>query len=79
MSNLFNSLNRQPQQMNPAQMVQQLKSDPVGFMKSRGINIPNGVDITNPQSIINGLMQSGQIGNGRYQQVMQMIRGMTNK
>lgn len=79
MSNLFNSLNRQPQQMNPAQMVQQLKSDPVGFMKSRGINIPNGVDTTNPQSIINGLMQSGQIGNGRYQQVMQMIRGMTNK
>lgn len=79
MSNLFNSLNRQPQQMNPAQMVQQLKSDPVGFMKSRGINIPNGVDTTNPQSIINGLIQSGQIGNGRYQQVMQMIRGMTNK
>lgn len=79
MSNLFNSLNRQPQQINPAQMVQQLKSDPVGFMKSRGINIPNGVDTTNPQSIINGLMQSGQIGNGRYQQVMQMIRGMTNK
>lgn len=79
MSNLFNSLNRQPQQTNPAQMVQQLKSDPVGFMKSRGINIPNGVDTTNPQSIINGLMQSGQIGNGRYQQVMQMIRGMTNK
>lgn len=79
MSNLFNSLNRQPQQINPAQMVQQLKSDPVGFMKSRGINIPNGVDTTNPQSIINGLMQSGQIGNGRYQQVMQMIRGMTNR
>lgn len=79
MSNLFNSLNRQPQRMNPAQMVQQLKSDPVGFMKSRGINIPNGVDTTNPQSIINGLIQSGQIGNGRYQQVMQMIRGMTNK
>lgn len=79
MSNLFNSLNRQPQQINPAQMVQQLKSNPVGFMKSRGINIPNGVDTTNPQSIINGLIQSGQIGNGRYQQVMQMIRGMTNK
>ena len=73
MSNLFNSLNRQPQQMNPAQMVQQLKSDPVGFMKSRGINIPNGVDTTNPQSIINGLMQSGQIGNDRFRMVMQML------
>lgn len=73
MSNLFNSLNRQPQQMNPAQMVQQLKSDPVGFMKSRGINIPNGVDTTNPQSIINGLIQSGQIGNDRFKMVMQML------
>lgn len=73
MSNLFNSLNRQPQQMNPAQMVQQLKSDPVGFMKSRGINIPNGVDTTNPQSIINGLLQSGQIGNDRFRMVMQML------
>lgn len=73
MSNLFNSLNRQPQQMNPAQMVQQLKSDPVEFMKSRGINIPNGVDTTNPQSIINGLIQSGQIGNDRFKMVMQML------
>lgn len=73
MSSLFNSLNRQPQQMNPAQMVQQLKSDPVGFMKSRGINIPDGVDTTNPQSIINGLIQSGQIGNDRFKMVMQML------
>lgn len=64
------------QQMNPMQMVQQLKSDPAGFLKSMGFNIPNGIDPHNPQSIISSLMQSGQVNNGRYQQAMQMLRGM---
>ena len=73
MSDLFNSLDKQPQMQNPQQMMQQLKNDPVAFMKRRGINIPNGVDTTNPQSIINGLIQSGQIGNDRFKMVMQML------
>ena len=73
MSDLFNSLNKQPQAQNPQQLVQQLKSDPAAFIKSRGFNIPQGVDINNPQSIINGLMQSGQIGNNRFRMVMQML------
>lgn len=73
MSDLFNSLNKQPQMQNPQQMMQQLKNDPVAFMKRRGINIPQGVDIHNPQSIINGLIQSGQIGNDRFKMVMQML------
>lgn len=73
MSDLFNSLDKRPQMQNPQQMMQQLKNDPVAFMKRRGINIPNGVDTTNPQSIINGLIQSGQIGNDRFKMVMQML------
>ena len=73
MSDLFNSLDKKPQMQNRQQMMQQLKNDPVAFMKRRGINIPNGVDTTNPQSIINGLIQSGQIGNDRFKMVMQML------
>ena len=73
MSDLFNSLDKQPQMQNPQQMMQQLKNDPVAFMKRRGISIPQGVDIHNPQSIINGLIQSGQIGNNRFKMVMQML------
>lgn len=71
MSELFNSLGEKPQTQQ--QLVQQLKKDPAAFMKSRGFNIPQGVDVHNPQSIINGLLQSGQIGNNRFRMVMQML------
>lgn len=76
MSQLFDSLgqNRGPRQMNPMQAVQQLRADPTAFLRSRGLNIPNGVDTKNPQAIINSLIQSGQIPGSRYQQIMQMMR-----
>lgn len=70
---------QQPQQINPMQMIQQLKSNPIQFLKNRGFNIPNEVDLKNPQSIINSLIQSGQINNGRYQQAIQMMRGIGHK
>ncbi len=73
MSELFDSLNKQPQAQNPQQLVQQLKNDPAAFIKSRGFDIPQEVDIHNPQSIISGLMQSGQIGNDKFRMVMQML------
>lgn len=73
MSDLFNSLNKQPQVQNPQQIIQQLKSDPAAFLRSRGLKVPQGVDMRNPQSIISGLMQSGQIGNDRFRMVMQML------
>lgn len=63
--------NQMPQQQtNP---VQQIKNNPAEFLQRAGFNIPNGIDTSNPMAIINGLMQSGQIGNGRYQQVMRMF------
>lgn len=63
--------NKMPQQqVNP---VQQIKSNPIDFLQKAGFNIPNGVDTSNPMAIINSLMQTGQIGNGRYQQVMRML------
>ena len=74
MSNLFNSLGNQPQ--NPMQMIEQIKNDPVGYLKSMGYNIPNGIDTRNPQAMINSLIQSGQIPGNRYQQAMQMMQKM---
>ena len=73
------SIQQQNQQINPMQMVQQLKSNPIQFLKNMGFNIPNGVDFKNPQSIINSLIQSGQINNNRYQQAMQMMKGINHK
>lgn len=71
---LFNSLgNQNNRPMNPMQAVQQLKSNPTEFINNMGFNIPDGVDTSNPNSIINGLLQSGQIKNGRFQQIMNMM------
>ena len=57
---------------NPMQMLQALRSDPVGLLRGRGLNIPDGM--TNPQQIINHLLQSGQVPQGRYQQALQMAQ-----
>lgn len=69
---IFQSLGQR--QMNPMQMLQQLQSDPGSFLRQAGLNVPNGM--SNPQEIINHLLQSGQVSNGRYQQAMQMMQGM---
>lgn len=69
----FNQLGGQ-QRPNPMQMMQQLRADPTGFLRQAGLNVPSG--ITDPQQIINHLMQSGQVSQQRYQQAMQMIQGM---
>lgn len=58
-------------QMNPQQMLQQLRADPVGTLRQRGLNIPQGM--TNPQQIVSHLMQTGQVTNPRLQQAMQMM------
>ena len=60
--------------MNPMQMLNALKSDPVSVLRSRGLNIPDGMN--NPNQIIQHLLQSGQVPQARYQQAMQMMQGM---
>lgn len=69
-----------PQQMDPRQMQQQmqqdvsdLKSHPASFLKARGMNIPD--DMTDARQITQYLLQTGQIGAPRLQQVMRMFGG----
>ena len=76
---LFNSLGNGNPQQNQQQLLQNLKSDPAGFMKDHGINVPQGVNMQDPGAILNSLMQSGQINNQRYQWAMQMMRMMGYK
>ena len=73
---IFDSLGNQPkqQQINPAQTLQQLKANPAQVLKGRGINIPS--NMTNPQQIIQHLVQSGQVPQNRLTQAMQMLQGM---
>ena len=66
----------QPQ--NPMAFIQQnlpqIKNNPIAFLKQAGFNVPD--NITDPQSMLNHLMQSGQVDGSRYQQVMQFMQGM---
>lgn len=62
-----------PQQMNPMQMMQRIKSDPVGMLRQKGLKIPGGM--RDPQQITNYLIQSGQIPQNRLTWAMQMMQG----
>ena len=72
---------QRPQQMDPRQMQQamqqelgQIKAHPGDYLKKAGYTIPDGM--TDAGQITQYLLRSGQIGNGRYQQVMRMLGGM---
>lgn len=67
MSSLFESLGNQ----GPAQMIAQIKQNPVAFLSRAGLNVPQGM--TDPDAIINHLMQSGQVSQDKYNRVMQMV------
>ncbi len=57
---------------NPAAALEQLKANPAQVLKGRGINIPAGM--TNPQQIVQHLVQSGQVPQSRLAQAMQMAQ-----
>lgn len=75
---LFDQLGQQRQQMDPRQMQQQMqqevgqiKAHPCTYLKNKGYNIPDGM--TDAKQITQYLLQTGQIGTPRLQQVMSML------
>ena len=81
--NLFDSLGTgsQRQGQNPKitaqQAMSQLQSDPAGILGQIGLNIPAGM--TDPQQMVQHLMQSGQVPQNRFAQAMQMMGQMMGK
>lgn len=57
---------------NPMAILQQLRSNPLGFLRQRGFNVPD--NITDPNAIIQHLMNSGQISQNQYEQARQMAQ-----
>ena len=55
----------------PGRMLQQLRQNPAAALQSAGLNIPAGM--TNPQQIVQHLLQSGQIPQSRFTQAMSML------
>ena len=62
---------------NPMQMLQEIKSNPVGFLMQRKMNIPANI-ANDPTAILNHLLQTGQVSqeqvNRAYQQMGQFKR-----
>lgn len=56
-------------QPNLMQMVQQIRSNPMQFIQRAGFRVPQ--NMTDPNAIIQHLMQTGQISQQRYNQVFQ--------
>lgn len=62
------------QQMDPRQMQQemgQIKAHPADYLKGRGFNVPG--NMTDPRQITQYLIQTGQVGAPRVQQLMSML------
>ena len=59
-----------PPRMNPMQMLQQLRQNPVQVLRQAGLNVPE--NINDPNAIIQHLMNSGQITQDRYEQARRM-------
>ena len=55
---------------NPMQMLMMLKQNPAQLLQQAGFRIP--VNLSDPNAIIQHLMNSGQVTQQRYEQVRQM-------
>lgn len=59
--------------INPMQvmsMLPQLRSNPIGFLRQRGFNLPD--NLNDPNQIIQYLMNSGQVSQDMYNQARQL-------
>ena len=70
----FDNLGAQRQQQTTPDMrneIGNIKANPGSYLKAKGFNIPTGMN--DPKQITQYLLQSGQVGGGRLQQVMRML------
>ena len=74
---MFEQLGSKQQQVSPQQKVQEIKNDPATYLKDRGFSIPE--NMTDPRSITNYLLQSGQIGGRRMQMAQQILQRMRGR
>lgn len=62
---------------NPMQMLNQLRANPIQYILNRGFNLPQNIG-NNPNSIIQHLLNSGQVSQSKYNQVMQMVQNFNH-
>ena len=67
------SVNPQQMQANMRQEIGKISSHPASYLKDKGYNIPDGM--TDAKQITQYLLQTGQVGTPRLQQVVSMLNG----
>lgn len=65
-------LNQNNQFSTPLQRLSELKRNPTDFIRNAGYSIPDGLN--DPNKILNHLLQSGQIDQGRISQAQALAR-----
>lgn len=60
---------------NPLQLLSELERNPIEFIIKRGFNLPNNID-ANPNAIIQHLMNTGQISQDQYNNVVKQAQNM---
>ena len=61
---------------NPMQMLQQLKANPIQFILQRRMQIPQNVNVRDPNAILNYLVQSGQVNQNAINTAYEMAQKM---
>lgn len=78
---LFDSLGNGNQNQGPQAKAQQalseLQRNPIGVLQQIGLNVPAGMN--DPQQIVQHLVQTGQVPQGRLAQAMQMMGQMMGR
>ena len=63
----------QPTQITPDMVRREiinLQQNPAAYLKQRGFSLPANINASDPRQITQYLLQSGQIGSGRLQQIL---------
>ena len=55
-------------------MLGQLKANPMQFLMQRKLNLPQNINMNDPQAILNHLIQSGQINQQQINQAYQIMQ-----
>ena len=55
-------------------MLGQLKANPMQFLMQRKLNLPQSINMNDPQAILNHLIQSGQINQQQINQAYQIMQ-----
>ena len=64
--------------MNMQEQLKQLQSNPREFIQRAGLNVPEEM-MNDPKQMVMHLINTNQVGGGRLQQIMQMVRQMGMK